>query len=155
VRAPTSGVIVGLGPFNVGAVVGPGEKILELVPDDQSMVMEVRVRPMDADEIHPGQATQVHLSAFQGRQIPRARGVVERISADRFEDPRTGARYFVADIKVEQAEIRRIEKAAGRGFAPISPGLPVEVVIPLHKRTALQYLLEPLGHTLWRSFREN
>ncbi len=155
VRAPTAGVVVGLSFFNTGAVVSPGERILELVPDEQDMIMEVRVRPMDADNVSPGQRTQVRLAAFEGRQMPQAYGVVERISADRFEDERSGQPYFKAEVKVEQQELQRLAAAVGRAELPLSPGLPVEVVIPLRKRTALQYLVEPLQQNVWRSFREN
>jgi HlyD family secretion protein len=81
--------------------------------------------------------------------------VVHRISADRFEDQRNGAHYFVAEIRVPHAEIERLLRASGSGQLALVPGLPVEAVIPLRKRTALQYLLEPLGQTVWRSFREN
>jgi HlyD family secretion protein len=155
VRAPATGVVVGMGTFNVGAVIAPGEKILELVPDRQDMIMEVRIRPMDADNVEPGQRTQVRLTAFEGRQIPHANGTIERISADRFEDQRTGLHYFTAEIKVPKDEMNRITEAAGRRELALSPGLPVEAVIPLRKRTALQYLLEPLEQTVWRSFREH
>ncbi len=154
VRAPTSGVIVGLAFFNVGAVVAPGERILEIVPDEQDMVLEVRVSPMDADNVRPGLLTHVRMSAFEGRQMPQVRGAVERISADRFEDERTGQSYFTVEVKVPEAEMERLQSASGRSLM-LSPGLPVEVVIPLRRRTALQYLLEPLQQSVWRSFREN
>jgi HlyD family secretion protein len=87
--------------------------------------------------------------------MPYARGIVSRISADRFEDNRTGARYFIAEVRVSRAEMQRLAEAVGQRELRLSPGLPVEVFIPLRKRTALQYLLEPLGQTVWRSFREN
>ena len=155
VRAPAAGLVVGLAVFNEGAVLAPGERILEIVPDQQDMIMQVNVRPMDADNVRVGQVTNVRLSAFEGRQMPIAHGVVHRISADRFEDQRNGALYFVAEIRVPHAEIERLSRATGGGQLALVPGLPVEAVIPLRKRTALQYLLEPLGQTVWRSFREN
>jgi HlyD family secretion protein len=155
VRAPAAGVVVGLAFFNVGAVVGPGEHILELVPDEQDMILEVRVRPMDADNVRRGLMTHVRVAAFEGRQLPQVRGSVERISADSFEDDRSGERYFNVEVKVSQEEMRRISQASGREELVLSPGLPVEVVIPLRQRTALEYLLEPLQQTIWRSFREN
>lgn len=155
VRALSDGVVVGLAFFNAGAVVGPGERILELVPDEQNMIMEVQVRPMDADNVSPGQVTNVRFAAFEGRQMPFAQGRIARISADRFEDQRTGQHYFKAEVRVEQDELRRLARAANVEQLPLTPGLPVEVVIPLRKRTALQYLLEPLSQSVWRSFREN
>lgn len=155
VRAPTAGVVVGLSIFNEGAVLGAGERILEIVPDEQDMIMEVNIRPMDADNVRVGQETNVRLSAFEGRQMPYARGVVHRLSADRFEDQRNGAHYFTAEIRVPHAEIERLSRASANGRLTLLPGLPVEVVIPQRKRTALQYLLEPLSQSVWRSFREN
>lgn len=155
VRATANGVVVGLAFFNAGAVVGAGEKILELVPDDQDMILEVRVSPVDADNLRPGQVSQVRIVAFEGRQLPTISGAVERLSADRFEDPRTGQSYFKAEVRVPEREIERLAAASGRRGLALVPGLPVEVVVPLRSRTALQYLIEPLGQSLWRSFREN
>ncbi len=155
VRAPAAGRVHELAVFNRGAVVGPGERILEIVPDEQDMIMQVNIRPMDADNVIAGQEANVRLAAFEGRQMPYARGVVHRLSADRFEDPRNGVLYFKAEIRVPHSEIERISRASGNGQVTLSPGLPVEVVIPQRRRTALQYLLEPLSQTVWRSFREN
>lgn len=155
IRAPAAGVVVGLSFFNEGAVVGPGERILEIVPDEQDMIMRVRIRPMDADNVVVGQRVNVRLAAFEGRQMPYLRGAVSRISADRFEDERSGAHYFVTEVRAPSSELRRLREAMGGQELHLTPGLPVEVVIPLRKRTALQYLLEPLGQVVWRSFREN
>lgn len=155
VRAPAAGVVVGLSFFNEGAVIGPGEHILEIVPDEQDMVMRVNIRPLDADNVAVGQAVNVRLAAFEGRQMPYLRGVVSRVSADRFEDQRNGAHYFVAEVRAPSAELQRLSDAMGGRDLRLSPGLPVEVVIPLRKRTALQYLVEPLSQAVWRSFREN
>jgi HlyD family secretion protein len=155
VRAPASGAVVGLAFFNVGAVVGAGERILELVPDEQDMIVEVRIRPMDADNVQPGQTTNVRISAFEGRQVPQVHGTVHRVSADRFEDERSGESYFNVDIKVPRSEMERIGAYANDRELQLSPGLPVEVVIPQRKRTALQYLFEPLQQSIWRAGREN
>jgi HlyD family secretion protein len=154
IRAPVDGRVVGLAFFNAGAVVRPGDRILEIVPDDRRLVMEVKVRPQDADDLHVGQATLVRFSAFEGRQIPYANGRLASISADRFEDSRSGQNYFLAEVHVDSAEMARLSRAAGRELV-LLPGLPVEVVIPLRKRSALQYLIEPLQQSLWSSFREH
>jgi HlyD family secretion protein len=82
-------------------------------------------------------------------------GAVTRISADRFQDEQTGVAYFKAEVVVPREELARLEASAGQGERELKAGLPVEMVVPLRKRTALQYLLEPLNQTLWRSFRES
>jgi HlyD family secretion protein len=155
VRAPAAGVVVGLSFFNAGAVISPGERILEIVPDEQDMIMRVRIRPMDADNVQVGQRANVRLAAFEGRQMPYLRAAVSRVSADRFEDERTGAPYFVVELRAPGSELERLREAMGGEDLRLSPGLPVEAVIPLRKRTAFQYLLEPLSQVVWRSFREN
>ena len=155
VRAPAAGVVVGLAFFNEGAVVAPGDRILEIVPDEQDMIMQVNIRPIDADNVRVGQRTNIRLAAFEGRQMPYVFGSVTRISADRFEDQRSGAHYFTAEVRVPHEEMTRVARSVGLDELRLSPGLPVEVVIPLRKRTALQYLIEPLSQTVWRSFREN
>lgn len=154
VRAPIAGTVVGLGAFNPGSVVQPGERILEIVPDDRTTTLQVRVQPRDADNLVPGQEALVHLSAIEGRNVPQAKGEVVRISADRFEDERTGMPYFKADIKVTDEEVQRVAHAAGRNNIVLTPGLPVEAVVPLRKRSALQYLLDPVRQSAWRAFRE-
>ncbi|MBI1250308.1 MAG: HlyD family type I secretion periplasmic adaptor subunit [Alphaproteobacteria bacterium] len=155
VRASVGGRVVGLSVFNEGAVVQPGERILDIVPAERDLILSVRVRPMDADNVREGQIANVRLAAFEGRNMQTVRGAVERISADRLEDERTGQPYFEAVIRVPRAEIQRIAARSGRTDLDLSPGLPAEAVIPLRKRTALQYLIEPLEQSVWVSFRES
>jgi HlyD family secretion protein len=80
-------------------------------------------------------------------------GRVRTVSADSFTDEKTGRSYFRAEIVVPEAELRRVRSVLGRG--ELRPGLPVEAVLTVRKRTALQYLLEPLTGALWRSGHED
>jgi HlyD family secretion protein len=111
------------------------------------------VRPEDADDLRVGQKTEIRVLAFSQRDMPILDGVVRAISPDRFTDPRTGTAFFKTEITVTEDTLKAI--ADVRGATAFQPGLPVEVVVPLRKRTALQYLVEPLEMSLWRSFREN
>lgn len=155
VRAPTDGVVVGLSVHNVGAVVAPGEHILDVVPDKADLVVEARIAPQDADDLKPGAAAQVRFVALERRRHAQANGVVQRISADSFRDERSGLDYFLAEVSVTPAEMQRLAALRGETKVPLQPGLPAEVVVSVRKRTALQYLLEPLDQSLWRSFREH
>jgi len=152
-RAPVSGVIVGLRANTLGGVIRAGEPVLDIVPEGQDLIVEAQVRPEDADDVHPGLESEVRITAFSGRTMPMLTGEVQRISADRFTDERSGNAYFLARIAVAQAELQRLTEAS-RAPAQLRPGLPAEVVIPTRQRTALQYLLEPLNQSLWSSFRE-
>lgn len=150
-RAPVDGVVVGLQVHTVGGVIRPGERVMDIVPQDQDLIIEAQVRPEDADDVEPGQQTEVRITAFGGRNLPIVSGEVRQISADRFTDEQTGRGYFLAQVAVAPSEIERLTEHAGRR---LRAGLPAQVVIPTRKRTALSYLLEPLNQALWRSFRE-
>lgn len=153
-RAPTSGVVVGLQANTVGGVIRPGEPVMDIVPEDQDLVVEAQVRPEDADDLRVGQLSEVRITAFSGRAMPLLDGEVRRISADRFVDERSGAAYFIAQIQVSSEELRALEARSDMDVR-LRPGLPAEIVIPTRKRTALQYLIEPLNQSIWRGFRQN
>lgn len=152
-RAPVDGVVVGLQVHTVGGVVGAGERLMDIVPEGQDLIVEARVAPESADNLQVGQRTEVRVTAFGGRNLPIVYGEVRQVSADRFVDERTGQGYFLTQVAVPPEELRRLTQAAGDEHR-LRAGLSAQVVIPTRKRTALQYLLEPLNQTLWRSLRE-
>jgi HlyD family secretion protein len=153
VRAPASGRVVGLKMFTVGGVAAGGETLMEIVPQDRALIIEGKASPTDADDLRPGMATQVRFSALQERNMPILMGRLSKISADSFEDQRTGTHFFRIEVLVppaERAKLRRIRTDGG-----LKAGLPVEIMIPLRKRTAFAYLTEPLMQSLWIAGREN
>lgn len=150
-RAPVSGTVVGLSVHTVGGVVSPGQRVLDIVPDGQELIVEAQVRPEDADDLEVGQTTEVRITAFGGRNLPIVRGQVRQVSADRFTDERTGRAYFLTQVVVSPQELQRLTDSGGRR---LRAGLSAQVIVPTRQRTALQYLLEPLNQTLWRSLRE-
>lgn len=153
VRAPAGGRVVGLRVFTVGGVVAPGEVLMEVVPQDRALVVEARASPTDADDLAVGMTTQVRFSALQERNLPILNGQISKVSADSFEDTRTGQRYFEIEVVVPPAELDRIRRV--RGDAGLRAGLPAEVMVPLRKRSALTYLIEPLTQTVWKAGREH
>jgi HlyD family secretion protein len=153
VRAPATGRVVGLKVFTVGGVVAPGEKLMEIVPLNRALVVEARASPNDGDDLRIGMETQVRFNALQERNLPVLRGEISKVSADSFEDERTGMRYFTIEVIVPSNELDKIRQV--RGDAGLKAGLPAEVLVPLRKRTALGYLTEPLTQMLWRAGREH
>jgi len=151
-RAPASGVVVGLSVFTVGGVVGPGQTLMEIVPDNRNLVIQAQVSPGDADDVYQGQSAQVRFLSVHDRTLPLLSGKVRTISADRLKDEKSGLSFFVAEIEVPTAELAKVRGALGKG--QLRPGLPVEVVLTSRKRTALDYLLEPLTVHFWSSLRE-
>jgi HlyD family secretion protein len=154
IRAPASGQVVGLEVFTVGGVIAPGQKLMEIVPDAAPLVIQAQVQPNDADDLYVGQQTEIRIPALHERNMPVFNGSITRLSADSFRDERTGAQYYTATVTVPQSEIEEVRRRRG-GVAGLKAGLPVEVLVPLRKRTMFQYLVEPLNQALWRSFREH
>lgn len=151
-RAPVDGVVVGNIANTIGGVIGPGERVMEIVPSGQDLVIEAKVRPEDADEIRVGMASEVRITAFSGRNLPILSGRVQRVSADRLVDQQSGQPYFEARIVVPAGDLKLLGTSPSR---QLRAGLPAEIVTPTHKRTLFQYLIDPLNQALWRSFRED
>jgi len=150
-RAPADGAVVGLTVHTVGGVISPGQRVMEIVPEGQELIIEAQVRPEDADDLAAGQRTEVRINAFGGRNLPLVYGEVRQVSADRFTDENTGLAFFRVQVAVPREELDKLTESAGRS---LRAGLSAEVVVPTRARTALEYLLEPLNQTLWRSLRE-
>ena len=154
IRAPASGTVVGLSVFTVGGVIAPGQRLMDVVPDKAILIIEAQISPNDADDLVVGQEAQIRFSSLHERGLPTLTGHLTRLSADSFIDEKSGQSYYSAEITVPPSQIRLIQDVRGRSFA-LRAGMPVQVLIPLKKRTALQYAFEPLTEALWRSFREH
>lgn len=153
VRAPVTGQVVGLQVFTIGGVVAAGQKLMDIVPDGKELIIQAQLAPTDADDAYPGQVAQVRFLSVHNNQLPLIKGTVRTVSADSFADEKTGRTFFRAEIVVPEAELNRVRSVLGQG--ELRPGLPVETVMKVRSRTALQYLLEPLTGALWRSGHEN
>ena len=149
VRAPVSGTVVSLQVHAQGAIVQPGETILEIVPDQDRLTMELRIEPQDIDNVTLGQSAQVRLTGFKQRTTPLLTGSVSYISADVVEDPSTNEFHYQARVDIGKSEIERL------GDQKLSPGMPTEVMIQTGSRTALQYLSQPIVESINRAWRED
>lgn len=152
IRSPASGRVVGLSVFTIGAVIAPGQKILDIVPDAAPLVITAQVLPKDAADLQIGQAAEVRLASLPRRGVPILNGQISNVSADSLIDAKTGAIYFTVEVIVPVTEARKLgSRTVARA---LKPGVTVEVLIPVRRRTAFQYLTEPLQQAFWRSFRE-
>ncbi len=148
VTAPVSGRVVGLTVFTSGGVVRPGEPILDIVPADQPLIVEARVNTADIEKLFVGQSTRVRLSAFDQGEVPEATGRITDISADSLEDDRTGQPYYLAQIKLDEAQSEQVASLE------LVPGMPADLFVNTGERTALSYLAQPLRDRLARTFIE-
>ena len=137
-----------------GGVVAPGQKLMDIVPERTPLVVQAKIAPDDADDLHVGQRALVKFSGLHERSLPNLEGKITRLSADALTDERNGQTYFTGDIVVPYDQVNLIREVRGKQF-DLRPGMPAQVLIPLRQRTALDYALEPLFGTFWASFREH
>lgn len=149
VRAPQAGIVMNLKHFAPGAVIPPGGEILDIVPQEERLLVDARVRPTDIDAVRPGLPASVVLSAYKSRTTPPLDGTVLLVSADALADERSGQTYYRARIAIDPAAIARLDTVA------LYPGMPAEAIIVTGERTALDYLLDPLRQSFRRAFRED
>ncbi|MEX0283031.1 MAG: HlyD family type I secretion periplasmic adaptor subunit [Paracoccaceae bacterium] len=148
ISAPVSGRVVGLSVFTEGGLVRPGEPILDIVPAETDLIVEARVNTADIEKLYVGQSSRVRLSGFDQGEIPEATGAIVDISADSFEDTRTGQFYYNARIMLDR------DQPAQVASLELLPGMPADLFVNTGERTVLSYLAQPLKDRLARTFIE-
>lgn len=149
VVAPQDGKVVDLKFFTVGGVVPPGSPIMDIVPQADELIVEVKVSPQDIDVVRAGLPAEIRLSAYRNRIIPLVDGEVTTVSADRLTDQRTGEPYFSARVKLRKDSLQELRKVE------LYPGMPAEAYIVTGKRRAIDFFLSPIVDSMRRSFRED
>ena len=148
VISPADGIVVDMQVHSTGAVIQPGERLLDVVPGNEKLVIEARVNPTDIDIVHAGLPAQVRLVAFNQRVTPTVAGTVSWVSADRLKDEATGEAFFTARIELDDPNDPHLEGLT------LLPGMPAEVLIRTGERTLVQYLVSPVRQSFTRSLRE-
>ncbi|ESY75719.1 secretion protein HylD [Mesorhizobium sp. LNHC252B00] len=148
VRSPYDGQVMNLSVFSTGAIVAPGQTILDIVPTRNSLVVQAQVRVEDISSLRSDMMAEVRFTSYKQRSIPIIHGRVTRISADRVTDSKTGFPYYMADVVVDPAELAAAPQIA------LYPGMPASVMIVTEERTALDYILSPLVASVHSSFRQ-
>lgn len=149
VRAPAAGTVNKIYMSTIGGVIQPGEPIADIVPDDETLLVEAKIQPSDIAFLRPGQEAVLKFSAYDFAIYGGLEGRVENISADTIEDEIDKQHYYM--IKVRNAEGRLIKD--GEEY-PIIPGMVVEVDVITGQRTVLQYLFKPFHRMRFNALRE-
>lgn len=152
ISSPVRGVVVKLRYHTAGGVVEPGKTVMEIVPVQDNLLIEVRIRPQDIQNVKLGQPAIIRLTALKQRVTPMIDGKVVYVSADALPDDKSGAAarsdVYVARVAPDPGATANIQD-----FAP-TPGMPAEVYIKTTDRTFLEYLLQPIRDSMSRAFRE-
>lgn len=149
-RAPLSGTVNRVLVTTRGGAVSPGQPLVEIVPSDENLLVEVRVRPQDIGLVRMGQQARVSLTAYDRSLYGTLEGEVVGISPDAVNEERTGETYYVVRVRTAANALRDAE---GRTF-PIGVGMVAEADLLGERRTVLQYILSPITRLSERALRE-
>ncbi len=138
VRAPVDGTVVALNVFTKGAVIGPGFRMMDIVPSDDPLVVEGQVPVNLIDKVRRDLKVELMFSAFNQSKTPRIPGLVTQVSADRLIDEQNGYPYYKLYAKVAPEGMKLIKDLQ------IRPGMPVEVFVKTGERTMMSYLFKPV-----------
>lgn len=146
--APVAGTVVNLKVFTLGAVVKPGDPVMDLVPESDRLVAEVNIQPTDIDVVYPGLHSEVRLPAFKQRLVPYLHGEVTWVAADVTVNEQTGQQYYRANILIDQEQLASLPNIF------LTPGMPVEAHVQIGERSFFQYITQPVRDSFQRAFRE-
>ena len=148
IRSPASGQVVALATQTVGGVISPGQKLLDVVPANESLLLETRVLPHLIDSVIAGMPVDVRFSSFAHSPQLVVEGKLVSVSADLLTDPQNGMAYYLARVAVTPEGLKKL------GKRQMQPGMPVEVVLRTGERSMLTYLMHPLTKRIAASMNE-
>ncbi|NYE61698.1 protease secretion system membrane fusion protein [Duganella sp. 1224] len=140
VKAPVDGTVVNLAVFTKGGVVGPGMRMMDIVPSDDALVVEGQLPVNLIDRVHTGLEVELLFSAFNSNRTPHIPGELIQVSADRTVDEHTGQPYY----KVRARVTKEGQKLIAAKNLNIRSGMPVEMFVKTGERTMASYLLKPV-----------
>lgn len=151
-HSPMRGIVNNLSVTTIGGVVRPGEEILQIIPLDEELFVEARVKPENIAGVRPGQEATVKLSAYDYTIFGTLKGTVKLISADTFKDERSraadGDPHYKVTLQVDTEHL-----SARQASLQIRPGMQASVELHTGSKTVMQYLLKPLYKSK-EAFRE-
>ncbi|MFG1479303.1 HlyD family type I secretion periplasmic adaptor subunit [Xanthobacter sp. V4C-4] len=150
IRAPRAGTVQNINPriYTVGAVVRPGDTMLEIVPTHEPLVVDAQVPVQDIDRLEKDNEVEVKFPAFHARSTPLVLGRLQSVSRDRLMNETTHEPYFLARVAVADTDIPADLKARLR------PGMNAEVVFSTGDRSVLSFLVRPFTDAMSHAFTE-
>lgn len=148
IHSPAAGQVVALAAQTVGGVITPGQKLMDIVPAHEPMLLETRVQPHLIDRIRAGMPVDVRFASFAHSPQLVLDGKLLSVSGDLLTDPQNGVTYYLARVAVTPEGLKKL------GKHQMQPGMPVEVVFKTGERSLLTYLLHPLTKRVAASMNE-
>jgi len=152
VRSPMRGTVKNIRLTTIGGVIQPGMRILEIVPLEDRLLVEARIKPRDVAFLRPGLPVTVKITAYDYSIYGGLDGTLEQISADTFTDEaRTGATsYYKVRVRTRESHLR----GKNGEFLPIIPGMTASVEVLTGHKSVLDYILKPILKTRNTALRE-
>lgn len=151
IKSPVDGIINLLNYHTIGGVIQPGSLILEIAPEDDSLIIEAHIDPKNIDSIYPDLIVKIRFSAFKSRTTPSFTGKVLSVSPDIVQLQQGAAPFYIARIEIDMEEFEKIAKAKK---LRLQAGMQAEVQIVTGTRTLLRYLLDPVIDVMFKAFKE-
>ncbi|MGE4219833.1 MAG: HlyD family type I secretion periplasmic adaptor subunit, partial [Alphaproteobacteria bacterium] len=145
IRAPEDGIVLNTQVHTPGGVIGAGEPLLDLMPQNDRMVVDARIDPRDIDVVRPGLPARIRLSAYKHRTTPTLDGAVVDVSADALVDEKTGDEFYLARIEVAPEALKTVPDVE------LYPGMPAEAMIVTGEGTVIDYLMSPVNDLFARA----
>jgi protease secretion system membrane fusion protein len=154
IKAPVSGVVVGMKVNTIGGVIGGGAVLMEIVPQSSSLILEVKVPPTAIDKVFVGLQADIRFTAFSSATTPVVEGKVLTVGADRIPLPNampgeTNSEYFLAIVRPTPEGLAKL------GALEIQPGMPADVIIKTGERSFMSYFAKPLTDRLAKAFKDS
>ena len=150
IRAPVDGFVNGLSALTEGSVISPAGRLMDIVPKDEALILEVKIDPGVIDRVHAGLPVDINLHAFANDPSLVLEGVLESVSFDLVFDSNPNLPpHYLGRVRVTPEGMKRL------GSRLLQPGMPAQVTIKTGERTLVQYLLKPLIMRLAASMKES
>lgn len=150
IKAPVTGQVVALAVQTVGGVIQPGQKLMDIVPENQQLLLEARIPPHVIDKVHAGLLTDVRFSTFAHAPQLVVEGEIQSVSGDLLTEQTAQGfmSYFLARVKITPEGIKKL------GKHQLQPGMPADIVIKTGERSVLTYIIHPLIKRIAASMKE-
>ncbi|WP_293866189.1 HlyD family type I secretion periplasmic adaptor subunit [uncultured Alsobacter sp.] len=149
IRSPVDGIVNTLTVNTVGGFVNAGGHVMDIVPLEDALVVETKVKPADIAFLRQGQPALVKITAYDFSIYGGLEAVVEHVSADSVYDEQARETFYIVQVKTDRSSLHY----RGKDF-PIMPGMVAQVDILTGKKTVLDYLLKPIMKARQESLRE-
>jgi HlyD family type I secretion membrane fusion protein len=149
VTAPVAGIVMDMTVFTRGAVIRPGERLMDIVPEGEPLIIEGDIPVKEITKIHIGQATKIQVASYTQSELPPLDGKITYVSPDR-----TTSRGPMGELPIYKIHAAITDPKLEQYKANLAAGMPVVVYVLTKEKTILGYILDPLTQRLGQAMRE-